>query len=1037
MLILPFLMGGGLAFAKKGPVNTMPVQSSVSGMVKDAASQQPLLGVSILVKGSNRGTTTDFDGNFTLDNVSPTDVLVVSFMGFETIEIAVEEKTTFEVFMTESANALDEVVVTALGIEKEKKAVGYAVQEVEGDKLTKAREPNITSSLTGRVAGLEVRNNNEFFRSSGISLRGRTPLLVIDGIPSEGTTDYYKLNADDIDEISVLKGATAAALYGSLGKNGAILITTKRGKAGKIEIEINNSTMFQAGFVRIPKVQSTYGNGDNGIYEYVDGSGKGSEGGGWIWGPKLNQPDPSTPSGFYETVQFDSPIDPETGQRIPTPFISRGRDNVENFFGTGMIVSNNIAATGGNEKGNYRVSASHIYQKGIVPNTQLNNATFAVSGGYDITKKLRVDGSLSYNKQYTRNYPSLGYGPTNYLYNLVLWTGTDIDVRDLRNYWVEDQEGIQQRHYNLSYYNNPYFIAYEDLRGYYADNAYGQLRLDYEVVDDLKLTLRSGFNMANTNDDHKTPKSFIGYGSVSRGNYSLSSNNVFNINTDFLASYAKEINEDFSFNVLAGASNRYESSRYLYSSTDGLIIPGFYNLDNSQNPVTSSNDWGENQTNSVFANLDLEVLNSIYLTVTGRNDWVSTLPVQNNSFFYPSVSGSVVVSDLLDWSTDLPYVKLRSSWAKVGSGSYGGRYSHLQTYDTGLTWNNTPSLNFPGTIINPDLKPEFSNSTEYGVDLRFFKNRLGLDVTYYRILDYDQIQQLPISEASGYTSRFVNGDSYLQKGVEVVVNATPIKTDDFRWDVVTNWSQRRSYFEEFYGGENQRGRYKVGDRTDVIYYSPYQHTPEGRLILGNNNGMPLSNPYSDYRGHDGSDWVFGLQNTFSYKNFGLSFSLDGRLGGLMYSSTIEKMWWGGTHPGTVNQFRDDANAGRSTYVVPGVVVVSGEATYDEYGKVLSDDRVYAPNTTPVNYISFMKSTNNALYDHYYDETFLKLRELIITYNFSQELLESIGFKKASISLVGRNLALWSKIDHVDPDSGSDSLQTPTTRNMGVNVSVSF
>ena len=435
--------------------------------------------------------------------------------------------------------------------------------------------------------------------------------------------------------------------------------------------------------------------------------------------------------------------------------------------------------------------------------------------------------------------------------------------------------------------------------------------------------------------------------------------------------------------------------------------------------------------------MDFEVLQSIYVNITGRNDWITTLPVKNNSFFYPSISTSIVVSDLLNFDTNLPFIKLRTSWAKVGNGDLGGRYNHIESYSQGSTWNNKSSLYFPGVISNPDLQPEFSDTNEYGLDVRFFGNRLGLDVTYYRILDYNNITTLPISEASGYTSKYVNGDSFLTKGVEFVLSATPIKTNDFRWDVITNWSQRRTYFDSFYEGCNTRGRFKVGDRTDIIYYSPYQKTQGGSLIVGFNNGMPISNPYSTYRGHEVSDWVYGLQTKFSYKNLSLSASVDGRIGGLMYSTTNQKMWWGGTHTGTVNQFRDDANYGNSTYVVPGVVVVSGQAEYDDYGIILSDNRIYAPNTTPVNYIAYMKSTSNALLDHYYDESFLKLREVILTYNLGEKLTQKFGFSDMSISLVGRNLALWSKIKNVDPDSGSDSLQTPTTTNIGFNVNLSF
>lgn len=1010
-------------------------QHDVSGKVTDTDGI-PLGGVNISVAGSTQGTTADFDGLFSIATGSVQDSLVFSYIGFKTLTVPVAGRNRLEIIMEDDTEELREVVVTALGIKKETKALGYAVQEVQGETMVKAREPNVINSLTGKVAGLEIRNSTDLFQDPGISLRGRKPLIVIDGVPNTDA-DFWKLNADDIEDISVLKGATASALYGSIGRGGALMITTKRGKEGKISIDYNVSVMFQPDFIRIPDVQSTYGNGNNGVYEYIDGSGSGTEGAGWIWGPKLDQPDPSTPSGYWETTQFNSPVDPNTGNRIPTPFLSSGKDNVKNFFQTGMILTNNLAVSGGTDKGNFRVSASHIYQKGIVPNTDLKNASFGVSGGYQITDKLKVDASLTYNRQYTRNFPEVGYGPYNYLYNLVLWTGPDVDVRDLRNYWEEGKEGIQQRHFNRSWYNNPYFIAYEALQGYYKDNSYGQLQLNYEATDDLTFTVRSGFNSSNVNRDWKRPKSFLGYGDVSKGEYFVSNANDFSINTDLLASYNKTINDNFVLTATAGASNRYWTRRTLSTNTDGLTIPGFYNLSNSANPLKGSNWNGEEQVNSLYATLDVELFNSIYLNIAGRNDWVSTLPVANNSFFYPSMSMSVIVSDLLNFSSNDPFIKLRSSWANVGDGKLpGGTYSQLQAYSSGRSWNNQGSLSYPGTLLNPELEPENSNTYEYGVDIRFFNNRLGLDASFYTITDTNNIVSVPVSVISAYGSRLINGNKYKRRGIELVLSAVPVKSDNFSWDIVTNWSHSYRTLEEVYDGSDKLGNISVGERTDQIYHTPYLKTPGGQLIYGS-NGMPLPDPFVRRRGNSDPDWVFGFQNKFTYKNLSLSASLDGRIGGLIYSSTNQKMWWGGTHPGTVNAHRDAANNGEATYTGPGVVVVEGNVEYDTEGNIVSDNRVYAPNTTKVNYISWMKDTSNALLDHYYSETFLKLREVILTYNLPDTWVDKFGFQKASISLVGRNLAVWSDLPNVDPDSGNDYLQTPSTRNIGFNVNLTF
>jgi len=1022
---------------------TMSAQSTtVSGQVTDNGT--PLPGVSILEKGTTNGTTSDAQGRFSMTLTSQNSVLVFSFIGYKTQEVAVGARTEIGVSMEEEVTALTEVVVTALGVEREVKSLGYAVQTVDGEVMTKAREPNVMNSLTGRVAGLEIRNQTDLFQDPVIRLRGARPLIVIDGVPSVDA-DLWKLNADDIDTYSILKGATASALYGSIGRNGAIMITTKRGKAGGTQVEVNSSTMFQPSFIRIPKVQTTYGNGNNGQYTYVDGSGGSLEGGGWIWGPKLDQRDPSTPSGYWETPQYNSPVDPETGELIPLPFLSRGKNNVENFFRTGLIATNNISVSGANENGNFRVSTSHTYQRGIVPNSDLNNTSFQLSGGYNLSKKLKADASLTYNRQYTDNFPETGYGPNNYLYNLVLWTGPDIDVNDLKNYWKDGQEGLQQRHYNTSWYNNPHFQANEYLRGYYRDNIFGQLKLDYNVIPGLDLTLRTGINQYSLNRTWKEPKSYVAYDYVSQGNFALSGDNELNLNTDFIAQYVKELGENFTIRASAGGANRWRTFRGQYQSTDGLVVPEFYNLSNSMNPLRGRNSHEEQKVNSVYGTLDFEFFGGIFLGVTGRNDWVSTLPVQNNSFFYPSVSLSGVVSDFMDLSTaKISFLKLRASWSRVSDGQITVLdnvypyypYQHIQAYSPGVNWNNTPSLAYPSVLLNPNIKPESSDTYELGTDIRFLEGRLGLDVAVYRIRDFDNITSVPMSLGSGYSSRLENGGEFLRKGIEVTLSGTPVKTNAFSWDVTLNWSQQRRYLESVYDGSDRIGYIKVGQRTDQIYGFSYAFTPGGKLIL-QDNGFPLDDPFARMLGYEDPDYIFGIQNAFSLGNFNLMVSADGRVGGKMYSSTNQKMWWGGTHPGTVNQYRDDANEGKATYIADGVTVVEGGVEYDADGNILTDTRVYAPNTTPVNYISWNINTSNAYLNHYYDATFIKLREVTLTYNFPQSLMSKTFFNRASVSFVGRNLLLWSDVPEVDPDAGFDNLQTPSTRNLGFNLNFIF
>ncbi len=1017
---------------------SLSAQQHISGVVTDADGL-PLGGVTVSVASTNRGTITDFDGNYNIEAVR-SDTLIFSYVGFTARSIVVGDQIEINVNLKADQQQLNAVVVTALGIKKETKALGYAVQEVQGSSLEKAKEPNFVNSLTGRVAGLSIKNSTDLFQNPQIELRGATPLIVIDGIPDR-TLDIWKVNADDIANVSVLKGATASALYGSVGRNGAIMITTKKGKEGKLSVSFNNSTLFQPSFIRVPDVQTQYGNGNQGTYAYADGSGSGTEGGGWIWGPRLDQQDPSTPSGFFETTQYNSPRDPQTGALIPIPYTSRGKDNIKNFFQTGLIQTNNVSVGWGNDMANVRMSLSNVYQKGIVPNTDLKNPSFSINGTVKPSDKLSISSSLTYNKQFTSNFPEVGYGPTNYLYNLILWTGTDVDVRDLRNYWREDQVGIQQRHFNISYYNNPYFQAYEYKRGYDKTNVFGNASFEYKVTDALSIKGRSGMNEYSLYRSFEEPKSYIGYGSKSRGNFRVETTNYLDITSDIGLRYEKQFSDNFALTGEAAYSNFYRNQKFISTSTDGLNIPGYYNLANNAGSTLVGKNQDEKEViNSFYAFADLEFYNAFYLSVTGRNDKVSTLSQGNNSYFYPSASGSLVLSSLFTMPEWVSFAKLRGSWSRVSEGKLNDdTYAYVQAYNNGTTWYGTPSNYFPNNLIYSGLKPETSDTWEIGTNFRLFKNRLGIDLAYYESRDYNNLIYSSISDASGYGSILLNGDEFKRKGIEATINTTPIKTGNFNWDILINLSHYRRYQTEITGDRTQTEDYiREGERTDRIFYNGgYQTNPEGQVIY--ENGFPVSDPNARFIGYDEPDLTYGISNTLSYKNMRLSFLFDGRLGGLMYSTTNQKMWWGGTSKGTLNQFRVDANNGESTYVGPGVMVTGGSVTYDVNGNISADTRTYAPNDVPVNYINFMQTTSNYPYRnyHYYKETFIKLREITLTYNFNNDFLERTPFSALNVSLVGRNLWLASRIPNVDPDPGVDNLQAPSTRNIGFNINANF
>jgi len=1024
-------------------VNSIQQQrKTITGKVVDESGQS-IPGVSIVIKGTSTGTISDVDGNFVITGVSENTVLVFSFVGMKMREVLVEEQTQLKIVMSEESVGLEEVVVTALGIQKEKKALGYAVQEVDGEDFKKAKEPYFANMLTGKVAGLTVYNNTNLYNSSAVKLRGENALLIVDGVMQDNS-NFWDITSDDIENISILKGGTASALYGSAGKYGAIMITTKRGSKFGTQVEINSTTTLQSGFIRIPKVQSTYGAGLGGEYRYIDGTGGGSEGGGYIWGPKLDQLDPNTESGFVEIVQWNSPIDPETGERIPIPWISRGKNNLENFFRTGVLSTNNVNVTGVGEKGSFRVSGSNSYQKGIIPSSEVNIANFSLAGKHKLTDKLDVDASITYNKQFTDNYSISTYGSSSVFYNIVNWTGADVDIRDAKDYWEPGKEGIQQRYYNTSWYNNPYFLANEVKNGYRQDRTSGQVRFDYSLFKDFKIMARSGFNSTMEVYEYKEPKSFIGSG-VSKGDYQLSNYNRFTITTDVIGTYNKQVTDAVEVTATIGGATHFNQYYSATVGTDGLAIPKLYYIGNSLSEKSGSSYQSKYKTNSFYGTLDLNIINTFYLGFTGRRDRVSTLPVNNNSYFYPSVSGSIVMSELLDLPNYFNFFKLRGSWSQVSSGSLpGGTYGHIEAYNMGVNWKSTPSLYFPGNRLNPDIKVETANTWEIGLDARFFKGRLGIDAAYYQVLNYNSIHSVPVSSASGYNTRLENAHEYLRKGAELTVTAKPIVTRDFNWEILGNWGYNRKYLHKIFGGADRIGYLFKGDRADRIYGLVYERTPGGQIIYSE-NGMPKTDSYYRFIGNFYNDWDFGIGNTFTYKNLSMHIAFDGRVGGTTWSKVNQALYWGGKHPDTVNEHRDLSNQGIDSYIGKGVVVVEGEAKYDNLGNIIEDTRVYAPNTKKVDYSTWVRhfyNSGNSWETSYYDATFAKLREITLSYQFPRRIIQNTFLKSATISLVGRNLYIWSSMPNDDPDvdpmyMDGNAMQTPSTRNYGININITF
>ncbi len=1063
-LLLIFLVLGISAFAQK---------ISIQGTVKSSGGES-LPGATIVIKGTTTGGITDIDGHFSISALA-SDILVVSFIGFEAQEIPVGTQSIINVVLVESGQQLEGIVVTALGIEKKKSTIGYAIGDVKGSELVKAREPNAINALTGRVAGLVVGSSSELLGAPNVLLRGVVPLYVVDGVPVQ--SDTWNLNPDDIESYTILKGPTAAALYGSRGQNGAIQITTKRGTSNKKEfsIDFNSSTMFEKGFIAIPEVQDEYGPGDHGKYAFADGRGGGLNDGDYdIWGPKFDgqlipQYDGEyTPETTYITTFPDG--NTYTGNIKPTPYIARGKDNLKRFLETGLLSTNSIAIASSTSKYDLRISASHTYQKGITPNTQLNVSSFNLSAGYNISKKLRIDANMAYSKQYTPNVPDVNYGPNSIIYNMIAWGGADWNIDDMRDYWQPGKEGVQSKYAEYQRYHNPYFMSYEWLRGHYKTDVNGYFSAKYKFTDHLNLLARTAITTYDLFRTEKMPYSAHPYGrEEGLGDYREDKRSLFENNTDILLSYDQYIVPKLSVHAAAGGNLRSFNYNSSYASTDYLNVPGWYNLSNSKNPVKSFNFSAPMIVLSGYAYADFTYNDFATLSLTGRWDKNSTLPADNNVYFYPSVSTSFEMSKLIT----IPKVnswKIRGSYANVGSAltkamigpagdvtDYGGTYyspysgpSYINTSAYGIQLiQGLPSASYTGTITNPTLEPSFSSAWEAGTDISLLQNRLGLEFTYFSSIDGPAIFSLPISSASGFSYALVNGIKVQRKGVEIGVNATPVyQPNGLKWDVTANYSTNQSYLKEIYPGVESLNTYlKVGDRMDKMYGSDFVRNADGQII-NDESGRPIRNSVPRFLGNTNADWAGAIRNTLTYKSVSFSFQLDGRFGGTILDYVEKKTYQGGRIINTVEGEMGIARAndvlGIKSYVGEGVVVSNGVAIeYDQDGNIINNNALqFAPNNTATflqDYISRYYGTDASIS---MSRTFIKLREVVLTYSIPQKYLKKTLLQQASISFVGRNLLYFAERTDIDIEqytgnSGYSGLQTPTTRRFGFNINLTF
>ncbi|QNK64577.1 SusC/RagA family TonB-linked outer membrane protein [Pedobacter sp. PAMC26386] len=1020
-------------------------QTRVNGKVTDASSSVP--GVSVFNRTSSKSTITDLNGDYAITAKSG-DVLEFKSLSFISQRVVVSSNATINITLLTDSKSLNEVVVTALGIKKDKKAVGYAVQEVKGSDLVKAREPNAIASLTGKVAGLTIAASSNLFGNPTIELRGQTGvLIVVDGVPV--SSDSWNLTPDDIESYSVLKGANAAALYGSRGQKGAILITTKKG--GNINkpftVEFNSSTQLQKGYNAIPKQQTAYGPGDNFKYAFKDGKGGGiNDNDYFIWGPRFEgQP----------ITQYNSPVAAD-GSLTPIPWLARGKNNLNNFLRDGLLSTNNIAIAAKNENGEMRLSLSQMYQRGTVPNTKLSSTNFNFSGAINAGKKVRFDVNINYNKQGTPNYPDATYGPQSYIYLMNIWGGADYDVNDLKNYWQPGKEGIQQYNREYTIYNNPWFVANEQLHGYYKDDIYGFVQMKYDITDKLSYNIRTNVSTWNRNQTYKYPISgnFYNGGINQVGGYEEFYDKFWENNTETSLTYKNKFH-DFNLRTSVFGNLRTVNIKSLDASTNGgLIVPGVYTLSNTVLPSKPTNQFAQRQVASAYGLLDLDYKSFLYLNFTGRFDRSSTLPVKHDTYFYPSVSVSGLLSEIIHLPKAVSYLKARASYANVASDVVDEDrqydvYKLISTYSAyDKRWNNNTGVGYSGTQYNTDLEAARIKTTEVGLEARFLNNRVGFDMAAFYNIEGPGIVNVDTSPASGVTATQKNAFTYTRKGLEITIDGTPVKTQDFSWNILFNWSTYRKWLKSIDGVLDRDGMTKVGDRADGYFIKDFQRDPNGKIIVGT-NGLPAFNPYQTKIGYYNNDFVASISNTFKYKSLSLSFQVDGRFGGKIGNYVDQMQWNSGTAPESDNAFRlsdwnnrDNPNW-KGTVMSDGLKIVSGQLNTDQDGRVISDTRVFAPNDVPVLYQSWARSYNRSDYELTRSRTYVKLREVVLSYNVPASYLKRTKFlSTVSVSLVGRNLLYFTgkgtqNLD-LDQFTGKTSLlQTPSVKSFGFNLNVTF
>ena len=1001
----------------------------ISGVVTSVDDGLSIPGVSVVVKGTTIGTTTDFDGNYSISVPEDGQFLVFSFVGMKTVEMPINSNTINLVMESESIG-MNEVVVTAMGVTREKKALGYAATSVGGDEIGKSQAINPMSALQGKVAGVDISTAPGPGSTQNVMIRGASsfgnnqPLYIVDGVPitneqnSSGSSlnsqvDFGSginaINPDDIEDMTVLKGAAATALYGSRAANGVIMITTKSGKdtEGKMRVSYSGSvTLSKVG--RLPDVQKQFGQGWSGD-RALDENGN--------WGPEYDGKD----------RVWGNVVD-NSQQIKPYVFLE---DRVRDFYETGKNVKNSVSLSGGNATTNYFMSLSQNSVDGVIPtdNDSYKRYTIATKGSHK-AGKFTVSSSINFSTEKTKAVAS-GQGTS--VFRSLYETANDISIIDFEDY---NNKFNNLDNYFTPYGVNPYYVLNENSAEQDKKKIFGKFQLDYEISDDLKLSYRFGGDYETSRSEtHTAIIAFTpgspndGSSSANPGSYSETRRSRTQVNHDLMSSFKKNLNDDFTLNAIVGLNVNERRYNWLSGSINSIDIPGFYNLSNSLAPSVSNQYDEKRRLIGLYANVDFSYRNYAYLTLTARNDWSSTLPMGANDYFYPGVTGSFLITDFLKYNDVdtgiLSFAKVRAAYGMTGNDAdpYSVYDRYVAAFSNNPGYPDIDDLQFPlggvnsymasNRLGNPDLTNELTKEFELGIEAQFFNNRLGFDFSYYNRLTEGLISSLPKDPSSGYTTQMANLGDVRNQGIEFLVNFTPIRTDNFSWDVSYNIALNRNKMENldvdevYLGGFGGAGIYAVEGKAMGQFKIAAVKKVEVDGVMKtvvDGSGNPQPTTETEFIGKDINEkYRMGLTNTFSYKGFTLGATLDFRYGGYMYSYTKDYLHWTGASPESV--LND-----RKTFLVPNSVVSDGRGGYVE-------------NTTPVDPTSLHKFYGDGGgfdgdADNIIDRSYLKLRNVNLSYTLPKNFCERIHVSSLSLSLSASNILLWTPTEnaYIDPET---------------------